>query len=160
MIPKESGGRAGDPNRRHEDHPAKSDRLDADSLTGHRQEDDDALFGLAGSAYGSPTYRLPDDPPPSGPERKETGQRSIWRQTDNGWKAKALAAIRELAATGQPFTADDVRHRVNDDAVSPQAWGAAVAGASRKGIIKRVAFVQSDRPERHGSFVAQWVGVR
>lgn len=129
------------------------------SLTDVRQNEADALFGADVGAYGTATYTLPDDPPATAPQRKQTGMVTAWRNAGTAWKKKALVAVLELASTGQPFTADDIRAKIGDDGISPQAWGSLFNGAARKGLIKKVSYVTSDRAERHGSVIAQWVGV-
>jgi len=133
----------------------------ANLTPGHRQEPAaDALFGIAGNSYSSTSWRLPDDEDDRpGPERKQTGTARAWGRVDTGWRKKALAAVQTLAATGETFVADDVRRLVADDAIGQQSWGALLGGCARRGWIVRVGFVQSDRAERHGSYVAQWRGV-
>lgn len=142
--------------------PPPSSSVTSQSTAGVRQDSDDALFGVAGRSYADSTsWRLPDDEDErTGPERKQTGQRSAWGRTDTGWRTKALAVVATLAASGQTFTSDDVRVLVDDNAISQQAWGALLGGCARRGWIVRVGFVQSGRAERHGAHVAQWRGRR
>lgn len=77
---------------------------------------------------------------------------------DKVWKQLADAAIDRLAATGQPFTADDVRDLGVPDPTSPKAWGSRFLSAARSGRIRRVGYVPSRRPSVHAHPIAQWVG--
>jgi hypothetical protein len=89
---------------------------------------------------------------------KEIGTTRADLAADPDWKATADAAIDQLAATGQPFTADDVRALGVPDPDSRKAWGARFLSASRAGRIIRVGYVPSKRPSVHAHPIAQWRG--
>lgn len=74
------------------------------------------------------------------------------------WKATADQAIDHLAATGRPFTADDVRDLGVPDPSSPKAWGARFLSASKAGRIVRVGYTPSRRASVHAHPVAVWQG--
>ena len=89
---------------------------------------------------------------------KELGTGRADLNADDLWKEQADAAIDQLAATGEPFTADDVRDLGVPDPASPKAWGARFLAASRQGRITRVGYVPSRRPSVHAHPIAQWRG--
>lgn len=70
------------------------------------------------------------------------------------------AVIDTLAATGQPFTADDVNALTGDSPTGSRgAAGARFAYAARRGVIQRVGYVPSKRPSVHAHPVSLWMGV-
>jgi hypothetical protein len=72
------------------------------------------------------------------------------------WVRSAIdQAIRELIATGQPFTSDDVRAKAPPIG-SPNLLGARINAAARRDEIARIGFVQTMRPEAHGRYISQW----
>lgn len=89
---------------------------------------------------------------------KEIGTSSADLAADKVWKHLVDAGIDRLAATGQPFTADDVRDLGIPDPSSPKAWGARFLSAARAGRIRRVGYVPSRRASVHAHPIAQWVG--
>lgn len=89
---------------------------------------------------------------------KQDGTSRADASADAWWKATADQAIDHLAATGQPFTADDVRDLGVPDPSSPKAWGARFLSASRQGRIVRVGYQPSRRLSVHAHPVAVWQG--
>lgn len=89
---------------------------------------------------------------------KQIGTTRADLAADQLWKTLADAAINRLAATGEPFTADDVRALGVPDPSSPKAWGARFLTAARQGRIVRVGYVPSRRPSVHAHPIAQWRG--
>ncbi len=71
------------------------------------------------------------------------------------WKSKADAAIQLLADSGESFTADDVR-RIAGDPRHPNAMGARLLKASRRGLIVCVGRRQSTRAECHAHANPLW----
>lgn len=75
------------------------------------------------------------------------------------WRAAVDDQIAALAATGEPFTADDVSAVVGDSPTGSQgAMGARFNAAVRRKVIVRVGYVPSRRPTVHLHPVAQWIG--
>lgn len=75
------------------------------------------------------------------------------------WKTAVDRQIARLAATGRPFTADDVSTVVGDSPTGSQgAMGARFMAASRRGVIQRIGYVPSGRASVHAHPVAQWKG--
>jgi hypothetical protein len=67
--------------------------------------------------------------------------------------------VRELAATGVEFTAETVRERIGHPLAShPNALGALLGSAARRGEIVAVGFVQATRPEAHARILRSWRG--
>lgn len=121
-----------------------------------------SLFGIVGNSYSSTSWRLPDDEDDrSGRERKGDGQRFAETMVDNGWRTKADKVIDELAAAGQPFTAETVRARLADDAIGSAAFGSRFTAAARRGAIRKTgSYVTAQRASRNAGVLAEWVGVR
>lgn len=70
-------------------------------------------------------------------------------------RAKVEAAIRQLAASGRPFSSNDARPLHN---VTGPVVGAAFSAAAKAGLIKRVGYVSSTEPGTHAHPVAEWIG--
>jgi hypothetical protein len=75
------------------------------------------------------------------------------------WKARADRAIRELAASGQDFGAEDVR-AIAGNPSRPNAFGSRFLAAARAGLIVKVGYRNSLRPSLHSHPVAVWRGVK
>ena len=73
------------------------------------------------------------------------------------WKNAATAVLARLAATGKPFTTDDVWAALPHPP-EPRALGALMRKASIAGQIRRVGWRESVRPECHRRPVAVWIG--
>lgn len=89
---------------------------------------------------------------------KEIGTSTADMHADAIWKQLVDAGIDRLAATGQPFTADDVRDLGIPDPTSPKAWGARFLAAAKQGRIRRIGYVPSRRASVHAHPIAQWTG--
>jgi hypothetical protein len=72
-------------------------------------------------------------------------------------RAKVEAAIRQLAATGQPFSANTCRdlHGVNGGIV-----GATFTAMRKAGLIERIGREPSTSAATHGHEIGQWRGVQ
>jgi len=70
-------------------------------------------------------------------------------------RAKVEAAIRTLAATGRPFSANDARkiHGVKGGVV-----GAAFSALRKAGVIRAVGDETSTDEGTHGHRIYQWIG--
>lgn len=73
------------------------------------------------------------------------------------WKDAARAVLARLAASGEPFTTDDVWALVAHPP-EPRAIGALIRTAAQAGRIRRVGWKVSERPECHCRPVAMWEG--
>lgn len=89
---------------------------------------------------------------------KEIGTARADLAADADWKTQADTAIQQLADSGVPFTADDVRALGVPDPTSPKAWGSRFLTAAKQGRIVRVGYVKSQRPSVHAHPIAQWIG--
>lgn len=85
---------------------------------------------------------------------KERGQ-AIAEAAHPTERAKVEAAIRQLAASGRPFSANDARkiHGVKGGVV-----GAAFTAMKNAGVIKACGDVTSNEPGTHGHRVYRWIG--
>lgn len=73
------------------------------------------------------------------------------------WRLKAKDALKELAASGTAFSADDVVARAGEPPV-PNMLGALFLGAARAASIQAYGFTQSTRPSAHARTQRTWVG--
>lgn len=70
--------------------------------------------------------------------------------------------VAELAASGEPFNADDLRDRLEEHGVPvdrPNAVGSLFMQASRRGLIQRVGYRQTVSPSQHAHTHPLWQGV-
>lgn len=77
--------------------------------------------------------------------------------------ALVRAALDTLTASGQPFTAEDVRHAVtaldpHAAPHSPNVLPAIISRAATAGRIQAVGMVKATRRSRHGSHNRVWIG--
>jgi hypothetical protein len=75
------------------------------------------------------------------------------------WKAAWDTAIAELARRSGTFTTDDVRALAGAPADHPNAAGARILAAARAGLIRKVGYRASSRPELHAHPLAVWTGI-
>lgn len=73
------------------------------------------------------------------------------------WRPKAKEALSELIESGEPFTADDLRARVDEKPHHPNAIGALFNGAARRGLIRKIGYQQSTVKSRQAGLQALWV---
>ena len=71
-------------------------------------------------------------------------------------RSRVEAAIRQLAATGEPFSSNDCRaiHGVRGGVV-----GAAFSALAKEGVIRKLGYEASTDPGTHAHPVATWQGV-
>lgn len=73
------------------------------------------------------------------------------------WVNLADRAIYRLAHEGAPFSAEDVA-RLAGRPTHPNAMGARINAAARKGLIVKAGTVTASRPERHRNEMRLWRG--
>lgn len=71
---------------------------------------------------------------------------------DIDWKDAAAVALRDLAATGREFTADDVRDAIPAHITTHEmrALGPVMKAGMRDGLIAAVGYTTKGRAEAHG----------
>lgn len=69
-------------------------------------------------------------------------------------RAQIDAAIRQIAARGRPFSANDLRHLVPN---AGPLMGARFNAAAKAGFIKRIGYVPSTDEGTHAHPIAQWM---
>lgn len=94
-----------------------------------------------------------------GERRKQVGMERADAAEGSRWKEAADAAIAQLAASGQEFTAEDVRE-VAGDPEHFNAMGARFGAAAQAGLIRYVRHAPSSRPTLHRCAIRVWVGVK
>jgi hypothetical protein len=77
---------------------------------------------------------------------------------DDWWRAGALAGNDVLAASGNPFTSEQLVGLVGPPQGSQNQLGSVFLTASRAGVIVSIGAVRSPRPGRKAGLVRQWVG--
>lgn len=89
---------------------------------------------------------------------RDQGVASVDEAEPEDWKTRADRAIAELAARKEPFSADDVRERCGDP-VHPNAMGARLLFAAKRGMIERCGLMRSTRPSCHAHLNPAWIGL-
>jgi hypothetical protein len=80
-------------------------------------------------------------------------------EASGDWAGQAMLAVEAIARTGRQFTAYDLVECYGlPEPTSVAAWGALFRRAKNAGLIRRVGYEQSRRPETKGSAVAVWAG--
>lgn len=76
------------------------------------------------------------------------------------WHQAAEQAMKHLADTHQPFSADDLRTLLADagEPPTPNAYGGLFMSWSKQGLIQRVGGGTSTMPRRHGGHRHLWRG--
>jgi hypothetical protein len=99
------------------------------------------------------------DDGPEGERRKDEGQKLVTAHQPDRWKAGVASVIAWLARCGTPFTGDDVRSLASlqhGEPEHPNAWGAQISAAAKRGDIEAVGYTTSKQPSRHGAVVRLW----
>lgn len=97
-------------------------------------------------------------------EDVEEGVAEVVEQSaSDGWGASVSDVVAELAAKGEPFSTNDVRalaaERGVEDPPHPNAWGAAIMAAARRGQIGKTGReLESEVVTRRVAKIAEWVG--
>lgn len=125
-------------------------------MTDHDHAAQIAAYGRCIACIAAPT----PPPVPTGPERRDDALLAVETGSPLSWLIQARRVIRELAATGEPFTSDDVWARL-DHPPEPRALGAAIRTLAIQGEIRTTGRTRpSTRPECHARPVAIWVGTQ
>jgi hypothetical protein len=123
-------------------------------------EEDNALFDavVTSGAYRRVTSWVPVD---EHMRRRDAGTAAADEHAGDFWRVTCDQAIRHLAAIpGRRWTVEDLRNLGVPEPVSRNAWGARLNAASRAGVIKKVDYWPSRRPEAHGRVLAVWQGAK
>jgi gamma-glutamyl:cysteine ligase YbdK (ATP-grasp superfamily) len=75
------------------------------------------------------------------------------------WQAMAVGVIAMYADRREPFTAEDVRHHMDESPHHANAWGAAFRAAQARGIITPTGYTQSHLRSRRNGVQRVWIGV-
>ena len=89
---------------------------------------------------------------------RNAGVDSVSANTPDEWKLACDLAIAKLAATHQPFTAEDVRAVVGGPPNHPNAMGARFLAAAKTGTLEKLGYRNPARPSSHSSVIAVWRG--
>ncbi len=97
----------------------------------------------------------------NGTAQRDDALKRVEDHASEAWKGEADFAVLRLAATGRPFTADDVWRGIPAGFTThePRAMGAILRGCARDGIIEALQeWKLSTRPECHRRPVRVWRG--
>ena len=151
MRTKNSGGRVTSPNRRSESVADQDHYLTPEDSGLVRQNNEDALFDVQHGAYAG-SFVLPGEERTSGVARRDDGRARAGRAEDFGTKARIRAWAEALAPHTQ-VTAEDARAVPGADVIADAAWGSVMSGLARSGILRRISYVQAQRPEAHARII-------
>jgi hypothetical protein len=92
---------------------------------------------------------------------RERGMSAVLEHAGFTYRDRIWRAITDLADTGLPFDADDIRERVGETPAteSPNVIGALVNRAATRELIRFEGFTRSLRKVGHGNRLAVWRGV-
>ena len=95
--------------------------------------------------------------------QRDAGAEQAWQAALFTWRSMATTILEDLAASGQPFTADDLIFRAglpNAQAVNRNnAVGSLFLHASKTGMIVETGRrVPSARRGNHGRRLTEWIG--
>lgn len=80
------------------------------------------------------------------------------------WHTVADKAMRHLAESGSPFSADDLREILSnagiDEPTTPNAYGGLFISWSKQGLIVRVGDGTSRGRKRNGGRRGLWIGIQ
>lgn len=110
-------------------------------------------------------FVVPTLPAPNGTELKRAGQAmAASPNTLDDWKRTFKTSLARWAATGHPFTSEDVIAVVGlpcgDIAMNANnAVGAMMTAAAKVGLIRKTGNrVQARRASSHGAELTEWIG--
>lgn len=78
--------------------------------------------------------------------------------SDPDWQLHARSVIRELAASGEPFSTDDFHDRLDFQPHHHNAVGGVFRWAMREGLIEKQGTLESKRPSAHARLIWMYVG--
>lgn len=79
-------------------------------------------------------------------------------KSDRWWRDCAWRVLEQLAKSGREFQARDLVDCGVPEPAHPNHWGSLLYAARQAGLVERVGFAQSKRPETRGSIVRVWRG--
>ncbi len=96
-------------------------------------------------------------PTKTGEELRDEGSEKVTRNAPDEWLALCDAIIRQLARSGEEFTAEEVRMWCGNPP-HPNAIGARFLVASKARIITRTGYRNATRPEAHARVLRVYRG--
>lgn len=92
--------------------------------------------------------------------RREAGQDLVIEHADTDYRARLIASIKVLAASGATWCSDDLRRMAGDppEGQSRNLVGALINHALRAGLIHTIGYTRSARVVGHGNLVGRYVG--
>lgn len=96
-----------------------------------------------------------------GRQLRDEGMARVLDHTPDEWKNQFEHAIEVLAAKLESFTVVDVRLICGDPPGHPNAFGAMMGSALKRGLIKQLKDdpIHSPRPSAHGRKLIFYIGV-
>ena len=98
------------------------------------------------------------EPVASGVQLALVGEAKAYGAASRPWKERWEETIRVLAEVGQPFTSETIRLIAGEPTDHPNAVGAIFSNLAHQGVIRRVGYVNAQRPSLHNHPIAEWVG--
>jgi len=95
----------------------------------------------------------------TGERLKEAGQRRVLSDESDGWKARALNAVYDVAKRKETLTIVDIRAEASSagDPHHPNAWGSLLRSAAGEGWIEQTEkFVKSRAKSARGRTIRVW----
>lgn len=86
------------------------------------------------------------------------GIQAAWHFTPEEWRSRAWDVLADLAASGRPFTVDDLRAAGVQAPDKHQRWGALMAQARHRGLITVSGHGERTAPNGAGVAGRWWIG--
>jgi hypothetical protein len=97
--------------------------------------------------------------PAAGERAKTAGMAQAEAATAPDWATACQAAIRLMAARGEPFQAADlIAEGLIDEPDNHHRWGPQFTAAARAGIVRAHGYAPSKRATTKASACRQWIG--
>lgn len=91
----------------------------------------------------------------SGEQLKLRGIQKVEKR-NHAWINRSIEIIQGMAS-GELLCIDDLRGKLFSLPSHHNAFGALMSAASKRGLVKRISYEKSRRPEAHSRMVATWI---
>ena len=96
---------------------------------------------------------------PNGEALAQEGMSRAEDNADEGWLRAARLELAALIQAAEPFTTDHIWYRLERLGVhthEPRALGALIRQAAKAGLIQRISYTPTTRPEAHARPIPVW----
>lgn len=110
--------------------------------------------------FGDTPYKppKPEPEPKAGLELGHAAAKEAADHAGDEWKERAFTALLRFTLSHRTFTIEELREASPEVGEPPdrRAWGQVPLRAARKGIIRKIGWVEAKDPAVHGNAVSLW----